>query len=116
MSRTDAHAPSRVRLARGDLPSRPCHAAPHDRCDLPDRREVARWEAPRYLGPATSCAWEYRYAGVNDCPCITCHGGALARSRNRAGRRDDRASLKAALNAWRGGDTSAFDAVVPPLR
>jgi hypothetical protein len=57
MSRTDAHAPSRVRLARGDLPSRPYHAAPHDRCDLPDRREAAGY----YDGKATSCVWEYLY-------------------------------------------------------
>ena len=116
MSRTDAHAPSRVRLARGDLPSRPYHAAPHDRCDLPDRREAARYYGVRCDGPATSCVWEYCYAGVNDCPCITCHGGALARARHRAVRRDDRAALKEALKAWRGGDTIAFDAVVPPRR
>ena len=110
MSRTDAHAPLRVRLARGDLPARPCHADPHDRCDLPGRLQAA------HPGPDTACAWEFCYAGVNACPCVSCHGGALARAGNRAGRRGDRAALKAALNAWRRGDITAFDAVAAPRR
>jgi hypothetical protein len=111
LSRTDSHAPSRVRLARGDLSGRPWHAAPHDDCDLPDRSAVVRHQAP-----GTSCVWEYCYTGVNECPCMSCHGGALARARNRAERHRDRMALNAALSAWRRGNAAAFDALVPPGR
>jgi hypothetical protein len=100
-----------VRLARGALSAQPRHAAPHDQCDLPDRPEAASCQ-----GPGTSCTWEFSYTGVNACPCITCHGGALARARNRTGRHGDRAALKVALSSWNRGDASAFDAVVPPGR
>ena len=68
----------------------------------------------RYPWRTTGCFWEFSYTGVNECPCLICHGGPHARARNRAERHRDRATLGTALNAWRGGDGSAFDAVVPP--
>jgi hypothetical protein len=70
----------------------------------------------RYPWRTTGCFWEFSYTGVNECPCLTCHGGPQARARNRAERHRDRATLGTALNAWRGGDGTAFDAVVPPNR
>jgi hypothetical protein len=111
LSRTDAHAPALVRLARGDLTSQPWHARGHDTCDLPDRAAVAG--SPEQT---TNCVWAFSYTGVGDCSCLSCHGGALARARNRAGRHRDRVALEAARGAWRGGDRTAFDALVPPGR
>jgi len=111
LSRTDAHAPFYVRLVRGDLSAQPEHARIHNACDLPDLEATVR-----YPWRATGCFWEFSYTGVNQCPCFNCHGGSQARARNRAERHRDRATLGTALNAWRGGDGSAFDAVVPPNR
>lgn len=111
MSRTDAHAPFHVRYARGDLPAQPWHALIHQACDLPALEATARYE-----WRTTGCFWGFCYAGVNQCPCVNCHGGALARARNRAERHRDRAALSAALGAWRRGDGTAFDALVPPSR
>lgn len=109
MSRTDAHAPFYVRIARGDLSAQPQHALIHDACDLPDREATVRY--PRRT---TGCFWGFFYTGVNECSCLGCHGGPQPRARNRAERHRDRATLSAALHAWRGGDGTAFDAVISP--
>ncbi|HEY0933589.1 MAG TPA: hypothetical protein VGD91_07600 [Trebonia sp.] len=111
MSRTDAHAPFHVRIARGDVTADPCHAALHVTCDLPPLEATAP-----YGWRTTRCFWAFSYTGSGECPCVSCHGGALARAANRAGRRRDRAALTGARNAWRGGDRAAFDALVPPGR
>lgn len=111
MSRTDAHAPFYVRLARGDLSAQPCHAPGHDACDLP-----ALTQTVRYAWRTTGCFWGYFHTGVNECPCHNGHAGRQAPARNRAERHRDRAALGTALDAWRGGDDSAFDALVPPSR
>ena len=109
MSRTDAHAPIHVRLARGDLSAQAWHTHTDGDCDLPALEATAR----HALG-ATRCEWAFFYTGVNECPCYNCHGGPQARARNRVERHRDRAALSAALDAWRGGDSTAFDALVPP--
>jgi hypothetical protein len=111
VSRTDAHAPTHVRLARGDLHAQPDHALVHDSCDLPDRAALARLREQ-----ASGCTWTFCYTGVNEDSCLNCHGGALARARNRVERHRDRIALRVALGAWRGADAAAFDAVVPPDR
>lgn len=111
MSRTDAHAPVPVRIARGDLSAVPSHARGHDVCDLPPRREIAR--DPEQ---ASGCVWKFFYTGVHECSCLNCHGGGLARARNRVERHRDHAELGTALHAWRGGDRDAFDALVAPGR
>ena len=111
MSRTDAHAPFHVRLARGDLDAQPCHAVIHDNCDLPELAATVR-----YPWRTTGCFWAFCYTGVNECPCPGCHGGPQARARNRTERHRDRAALGTALNAWRAGDDAAFDALTPPSR
>ena len=70
----------------------------------------------RYPWRTTGCFWEFSFTGVNQCPCFNCHRGPQARARNRAERHHDRATLGTALNAWRAGDGTAFDAVIPPNR
>lgn len=111
MSRTDAHAPIDIRLARGDLSAQPWHALPHDACDLPPLAEIAR-----YRRRTTGCQWSFFYTGVGECPCTNCHGGWLTRARNRAERHRDRGAITVALAVWRGGDRSAFDTLIPPSR
>jgi hypothetical protein len=80
-------------------------------CDLPALAQTARfgWRA-------TSCYWGFFYTGVNECSCTSCHRGPQGRARNRAERHRDRAALGVALNAWRGGDRTAFDALIPQSR
>lgn len=94
MSRTDAHAPFRVRLARGELAARPVHACADRDCDLPDR-PPARW----YPGCApTHCHWEFHYTGVGVCACQMCHGGADNRAENRRRRRRSKVYLAAGVH------------------
>ena len=111
MSRTDAHAPFHVRLARGDVSAQPRHSRIHHVCDLPALEGTVR-----YAWRTTGCFWAFFYTGVNECPCPNCHGGWQARARNRAERHRDHAALGKALDAWRGGDSTAFDALVPVSR
>ena len=108
MSRTDAHAPFHVRLARGDLSAQPWHACIHGACDLP-----ALDATVPYPSRTTACIWVFFYTGVSECSCSSCHGGPQARARNRAGRHRDHSALGAALEAWRAGDSSASDALIP---
>jgi pantetheine-phosphate adenylyltransferase len=56
LSRTDAHAPFYVRLARGDLSAQPQHARVHNACDLPDLEATVR-----YSWRTTGCFWEFSY-------------------------------------------------------
>jgi hypothetical protein len=90
MSRTDAHVPLYVRLARGDLVSHEVHDHRRgDRCDLPDR--PTSWRAPR-----TTCYWEFVYTGTSVCSCWMCHGGA----EHRRDRRRERHATRALLRVW----------------
>ncbi|GAB4597321.1 hypothetical protein LIX17_04545 [Mycobacterium avium subsp. hominissuis] len=112
MSRTDAHVPLWVRLARGDLDAEAQHAFDHAVCDLPER-PPSRWEG--WL-PATRCRWTLRYTGTNICSCAMCHAGPQHRQENRNQRHRDRMALRAALGRWRSGEQSAFDDIAPPSR
>lgn len=109
LSRTDAHAPLWVRLARGELAVEAHHAADHDCCDLPARPPGVRpsWSAD------TKCHWAFRYAGTNICSCWMCHAGWESRRLNRSNRRHDRAGLRVTLDRWRCGDVFAFDDIAP---
>ena len=92
VSRTDSHAPLRVRLARGDLAASPVHRCQRSGCDLP-ARPPARW----YPGlPETCCYWTFRYTGTAVCPCPMCHGGQDHRAENRRRRHRERVVLAAA--------------------
>jgi hypothetical protein len=112
LSRTDAHAPFHVRIARGDITASPRHARIHDACDLPDQEATEPYPWRR----TTGCVWEFFYTGVSECPCPNCHGGWQARANNRAERHRDHAALRQALDTWRGGDSAAFDALLFPSR
>lgn len=89
MSRTDAHAPVWVRLARGELAARAVHAAPHEHCDLPAAPPLQKKPGPS----PTRCYWEFTYTGINVCSCWMCHGGADRRRENRRRRHRDRVTL-----------------------
>jgi hypothetical protein len=104
LSRTDAHSPFWVRLARGELAVRQEHAHPHLVCDLPETPA----DAVRPYG-ATKCHWALHYTGINVCSCWMCHAGPQHRHANRIRRHGCRATLAMALARWRGGDASAFD-------
>lgn len=112
MSRTDAHAPLWVRLARGELAAEAQHASDHRVCDLPDRPPVT-WEG--WL-PVTRCYWTLRYTGTNICSCSMCHAGPQHRQEHRNQRRRDHMALHAALRRWSHRDDCAFDDLAPPSR
>lgn len=111
MSRTDAHAPFWVQIARGDLAAEAQHAFDHAACDLPNR-PPARWQG--WL-PKTRCYWGLHYAGTNVCSCSMCHAGKQRHQDNRNQRHRDRVTLWTALERWRGGDDDAFDEVMSPV-
>jgi hypothetical protein len=104
LSRTDAHSPSWVRLARGELAARPDHAHPHPVCDLPETPA----DTVRQYG-ATKCRWALQYTGINVCSCWMCNAGPRHRHANRTERHGCRVTLATALARWRGGDAYAFD-------
>jgi len=112
LSRTDAHSPLWIRLARRELASEAAHAAAHAACDLPDYPSLTR---PAWL-PATKCHWVLHYTGTNVCSCWMCHAGRQHRQENRAQRRRDHVALHIAVGRWRHGDESAFDDLAPPAR
>ena len=92
MSRTYAHVPLRVRIARGDI----AHEAVHDHtdgvCDLPDPLEGDLgwvWGSPH-------CHWMWLPDGHGLCACEQCHGGSLHRSERRAERQRVRRALRLA--------------------
>lgn len=105
LSRTDAHAPLWVRLARVELAAEAIHAPDHVDCDLPARPPAIRppWR------PTTKCYWTFRYTGTAICSCWMCHSGWEARRSNRIARQRHRVSARAALRRWRQGDEDAFD-------
>jgi hypothetical protein len=112
LSRTDAHVPFWVRLARGDLAAEAKHASNHAVCDLPARPPIKR---EGWL-PTTNCYWTLRYTGTHICSCWMCHSGPQHRQENRNQRHRDRIAQRSALRQWRHGDESAFDDLAPPSR
>lgn len=86
MSRTDQHAPARIRIARGELSAQALHDHSHiGGCDLPDRRD--------HRTRGTRCAWYFVYSGIGECGCSMCTRRHERRAANRADRRASRREL-----------------------
>lgn len=93
MSRTDAHAPFRVRVARREVSVVPVHRCARRACDLPDLDPG--WS----IGCIECCYWEFRFTGTNVCSCWMCHWHSLPEER----RASVRAGLRAAAPEWNAG-------------
>jgi len=97
VSRTDAHTPHRVRVARREVAVVPVHrCAGHD-CDLPGVDPC--WT----IGRIGLCHWEFTYTGTNVCSCWMCHWHSRPDERRAA----VRAELRALAREWNGGDGEA---------
>jgi hypothetical protein len=85
MARTDKTAPLWVRLAHGDLTSRPSHAqhGPHD-CDLPPRPSRGR----------TRCYWQFVWTGTRVCSCWLCSGKGWDRKPGKIERQSKRRAIR----------------------
>jgi hypothetical protein len=93
MSRTDAHAPLRVRVARREITVLPVHYCGDRDCDLPYR----------ITGLATRCHWQFLYTGTNVCSCWMCHEHRRPEIR----RSTVRARLHDLARLWNGEDREA---------
>nr|WP_300146568.1 hypothetical protein [Propionicimonas sp.] len=94
MSRTYAHVPLRVRVARGDIARTEVHDHSNGVCDLPDPYD--RDALSRSHG---HCHWTWVWDGHGLCPCNMCHGGDSSRQERRADRQRVRRELRqVALN------------------
>ena len=100
MSRTNAHVPLQVRIARGDTHRRALHDHTNGVCDLP-----APLAPDALVNRAGHCHWEWRDDGVGLCPCEMCHLGAQNRRERRRDRQRTRRELKA--EATRGTERNA---------
>lgn len=98
MSRTRAHAPLHVRVARRELAAEAVHDHVAGICDLPAREHVTRsWR------PVTRCHWRWVYDGTAVCSCELCRGGRQRRSERRADRHRATRRARAAARRWNGG-------------
>lgn len=104
MSRTDAHVPFWVRLARGDVPRAEAHHHPDGLCDLPDPwdRDALRWLPG-------GCSWQWHDDGRGVCPCEICHGGVRHRAERRADRQSANRALRVAVDLWNAGRREDVD-------
>lgn len=89
MSRTDAHVPLHIRLARRDVPRAEVHDHTDGVCDLPDPDCNLLWPVRGH------CHWTWVYDGHGLCPCNLCHCGDLNRRERRAERQRVRRELRA---------------------
>lgn len=91
MSRTDAHVPLQIRVARGDIGRAEVHDHTDGVCDLPDpyARDV--------LPGRGHCHWTWLRDGHGLCPCELCHCGQLNRRERRAERQRVRRELRRAV-------------------
>lgn len=96
MSRTDAHVPLRVRVARGDISRAEVHDHTNDVCDLPDLHD-----RDLVWGGAGHCHWTWLWDGRGLCPCELCHGGAAQRQERRLERQRVRRELRDLALGWR---------------
>jgi len=90
MSRTDAHSPFRVRVARREISVVAVHRCGGRDCDLPARG----------AGGRTRCHWEFAYTGDGVCSCWMCHWHHRTEDRRSA----VRTRLRDEARAWNGGD------------
>lgn len=89
MSRTDAHVPVRIRVARRDTAHTEIHDHADGVCDLPDPydRDALRAEPGH-------CHWAWLWDGHGVCPCPLCHRGPDNRRERRADRQRVRRTLR----------------------
>lgn len=94
MSRTNAHVPLHVRIARRNVPYAEVHDHTDGVCDLPDPYIYDRqWSGRGH------CHWTWVFDGRGICPCNMCHGGDYHRADRRADRQRIHRQLRAvALN------------------
>lgn len=97
MSRTDAHAPFHVRMARREVTGVPLHRCAGRDCDLP------ALDPGWAVGRAGRCCWEFAFTGRAVCPCRLCHWHHRPQQRRAAGR----VRLWAAAREWNAGDGEA---------
>ncbi|GLP76380.1 hypothetical protein TUM20983_34900 [Mycobacterium antarcticum] len=90
MSRTDVHAPFRVRVARREIAVRAFHRCAGRECDLPDLDPG--WIIRRF----GLCYWEFVYTGTNVCSCSMCHWRHRPEERRAAAR----ARLRSMAREW----------------
>lgn len=106
MSRTDTHAPFRVRIARGDLTAIAAHDHIGGACDLPARDHIDHsWPHQ------TDCRREWVYGGSNVCSCELCHEGEAHRRQRRRTRHMVRVSLHTVALRWNSGTADPLDYV-----
>lgn len=96
MSRTDAHAPFHVRVARREVAVVPVHRCASRDCDLPDL-------APGWADACHRCRWEFTYTGRGICSCWMCHWHSKPERRRAA----ERAELRAVAREWNAGEAEA---------
>lgn len=90
MSRTDAHAPLHVRVARREISVDAVHFCGGAECDLPDRG----------TGTRSRCHWQFVFTGTGICSCWMCHGHRRREIRRSA----VRARLREAACAFNAGN------------
>lgn len=102
VSRTDAHAPFHVRLARGEVAVHPVHRCTGpETCDLPDL-------VPGWADTAHRCHWQWFFTGQDVCSCWMCHWPKRRQPR-RSGRGSSRVQLRGLARSWNAGDSEAGD-------
>lgn len=94
MSRTDAHTPYRVRVARREVSVVPVHRCAGRDCDLPALDPS--WS----IGRIGRCYYEFTFTGTNVCSCWMCHW----HSRPEVRRAAVRAALRSAVREWNAGE------------
>lgn len=89
MSRTHAHVPLRIRVARGDVARAEIHDHTDGVCDLPDPYDPgALWQGHGH------CHWTRLWDGRGLCSCEICSCGELRRRDRRAERQRVRRELR----------------------
>lgn len=97
MSRTDAHAPFRVRATRREVSVVPVHRCAGRECDLP------QLDPDWSIGRTGRCYWQWIFTGVEVCSCWMCHWPKRRQPR-RSGRGARRVQLRGVAREWNGGD------------
>jgi len=104
VSRTDAHVPLRVRVARGDIGRVEVHDHTDGVCELPGAFELDALSEGR-----GHCRWAWRWDGHAVCSCWMCHGGSELRRQRRADRHRSRRELRALVVRWNVEGDPGFD-------
>ena len=95
MSRTDAHVPLYIRVARRDVPRAEVHDHADGVCDLPDPYSWdALWQGRGH------CHWTWLRDGHGLCPCGLPPGGGPDRRERRGHRQRTRRELRDTVLRW----------------